>query len=115
MRIADELARIRAGSVPTPEPPPWWSITPEPRFGIPPRLLFELRRRFPTSLWPPFRRVDPMLVGDVAAAQAVPERVRRWGPILNDYLASVAASPAEQGSGPVIFAPPSDTVLPPVA
>ena len=32
---------------PDPRPPPWWSITPEARFGIPPRLLYELRRRFP--------------------------------------------------------------------
>ena len=94
VRIADELARIRAGSVPIPEPPPWWSVTPKARFGIPPRLLYELRRRFPTSLWPPFRRVDPMLVGDVAAAQEVPERVRRWGPILDEYLASIPAGPA---------------------
>lgn len=115
VRIADELARVHAGSVPIPEPPPWWSITPEARFGIPPRLLYELRSRFPTSLWPPFRRVDPMLVGDVAAAQGVPERVRRWGPILDDYLASVPASPAAEGSGPVLVAPPSDAVPPAVA
>jgi surface carbohydrate biosynthesis protein len=109
VRIADELALIRAGSVPVPEPPPWWSVTPEARFGIPPRLFYELRRRFPTSLWPPFRRVDPMLVGDVAAAREVPDRVRRWGPILDAYLASGAAGPAVD-SGSVIRSagPPSD-------
>jgi surface carbohydrate biosynthesis protein len=112
VRIADELARIRAGSVPTPEPPPWRSITPEARFGVPPRLLYEVRRRFPTSLWPPFRRIDPLLAGDVAAAEEVPERVRRWGPILDEYLASVPASPAEEDSGPVLVATPSDPVLP---
>ena len=110
VRIADELARIRAGSVPIPEPPPWWSITPEARFGIPPRLLYELRRRFPTSLWPPFRRADPMLVGDVAAAQEVPERVRRWGPILDEYLASVDAGPTVEGSGADRVAPSSGAV-----
>jgi hypothetical protein len=108
LRIADELARIRAGSAPIPEPPPWWSITKGARFGIPPRIWYELRRRFPTSLWPPFRRVDPELRGDVAAAQEVPERIRRWGPILDEYLASVAASPAAESSGLVAVAPPSD-------
>lgn len=101
VRIADELARIRTGSVPIPEPPPWWTITPEARVGIPPRVLYELRRRFPTSLWPPFRRLDPMLAGDVAAAQAVPERVRRWGPILDPYLASIPMSP-DEASGPAL-------------
>ena len=115
LRIADELARIRAGSAGIPEPPPWWSVTPRARFGVPPRIWYELRRRFPTSLWPPFRRVDPELLGDVAAAQAVPERVRRWGPILDEYLASVAAGPAAEGSGPVAVAPPSDARPAPAA
>jgi surface carbohydrate biosynthesis protein len=100
VRIADELARIRAGSVPIPEPPPWWSVTPEARFGMPKRLLYELRRHFPPSLWPAFRRVDPMLVGDAAAAREVPERVRRWGPILDEYLESVPLSPVAEASGP---------------
>jgi surface carbohydrate biosynthesis protein len=115
LRIADELARIRAGSAPIPEPPPWWSITRGAPFGIPPRIWYELRRRFPTSLWPPFRRVDPELLGDVAAAQGVPDRVRRWGPILDAYLASVAASPAAEGSGPVAVAPPNDARPAPAA
>ena len=99
VRIADQLARIRAGSAPVPEPAPWRSITPETRFGIPSRLLYEARRRFPTPLWPPFRRVDPMLVGDVAAAREVPERVQRWGPILDAYLSSIPMSQAAEGSG----------------
>jgi len=94
VRIADELAAIRSGSVPVPDPPPWRSITPEVHSAIPPRLLYELRRRFPTSLWLPFRRVDPMLVGDVAAAHHVPERVLRWGPILDEYLESIPLSRA---------------------
>lgn len=115
LRIADELARIRAGSARIPEPPPWWSVTPRARFGVPPRIWYELRRRFPISLWPPFRRVDPELLGDVAAAQAVPERVRRWGPILDEYLASVAAGPAAEGSGPVAVAPPNDARPAPAA
>jgi surface carbohydrate biosynthesis protein len=88
IRIADELARIRAGVVPIPEPPPWWTITPKAPFGLPQRLHYELRRHFPTSLWPPLRRVHAMYVRDVAAAQEVPARIRRWGPILEDYLAS---------------------------
>jgi surface carbohydrate biosynthesis protein len=108
LRIADELARIRAGKARIPEPPPWWSITKGARFGIPPRIWYELRKRFPTSLWPPFWRVDPEVRGDVAAAQEVPERVRRWGPILDEYLASGAASPALEGTGDVAVAPPSD-------
>jgi hypothetical protein len=108
LRIADELARIRAGSVPVPEPPPWWSVTPKGPFGVPPRVWHELRRRFPTSMWPPFRRVDPELLGDVAAAYEVPERVRRWEPILDEYLASVAAGSAPEGAGPVAVAPKGD-------
>jgi hypothetical protein len=114
LRIADELARIRAGSARIPEPPPWWSVTPRARFGVPPRIWYELRRRFPTSLWPPFRRVDPELLGDVAAAQAVPERVQRWGPILDEYLASVDG-PAAEDSGPVAVASPSDARPAPAA
>ncbi len=89
VRIADQLARIHARTVPVPEPPPWWSVTPEPRLGMPRRAYYHLRRGFPTSLWPPFRRVDPTIAGDVAAAAEVPERVRRWGPILDPYLASL--------------------------
>ena len=114
LRIADELARIRAGSAPIPEPPPWWSVTPRAPFGVPPRIWHELRRRFPTSLWPPFRRIDPELLGDVAAAQAVPERVGRWGPILDEYLASVATGPGAEGSGPIPVAPATDARPAPV-
>lgn len=102
VRIADELARILARSVPIPEPPPWWSIAPEARFGMPRRLLYELRRRFPTSVWPAFRRVDPMLVQDVAAVREVPDRVRRWGPILDTYLASIPMRVANQVSEPAL-------------
>ena len=110
LRLADELARIRAGAAPIPEPPPWWSITPEAPLGLPRRLYFELRRRFPTSLWPPFRRVDPELLGDVAAAQAGPERIRRWGPILDEYLASDAQSSSRtEDFRPLAVGPPGET------
>lgn len=87
--IADQLARIRHRQVPIPAPAPWRSITLPSNYRLPPRLVFELRRHVINVLRPSTRRpIEAELRDDVAAAREVPARVKRWQPILADYLAS---------------------------
>jgi hypothetical protein len=95
LRIADRIASVRRGTVPTPQPAPWPSITLPGHHPQRERLLFELRRRA-SSLLPVAADalVEPESRDDVAAVREVPERTRRWQPILDDYLESVERATA---------------------
>jgi len=90
LRIADHLAAVHRGAVPVPPPAPWQSITLPSRYPLPRRVLFELRRhvlpRLPAPASPPIQAES---LEDVAAMSEVPARVRRWQPILDEYLASL--------------------------
>jgi surface carbohydrate biosynthesis protein len=85
LAIADRIAAIRRREVPVPRPAPWRSLVAAGRYGLPPRLTMELRRRFPGIRVPTRRRIAAELRGDVAAAAEVPARVRRWRQVLEGY------------------------------
>ena len=95
VRIADHLAAIRRGTVTTPSPAPWRSITLPGGHPLPERILFELRRHIPGPSRAPARlAIDPESLGDVAALADLPDRVRRWQPILDGYLDSLREATA---------------------
>jgi surface carbohydrate biosynthesis protein len=88
LRIADELAAICRGSVPIPEPAPWRSITLPGRLPLPRRLQFEMRRHI-APLAPGRPEAAPWILKNVAAMNEVPDRVKRWGSLLDGYLTSL--------------------------
>lgn len=91
--VADQLARVCRRQVPIPAQAPWRSVTLPSKYHLPARLAFELRRHVITMVLPPVNRpIEDELRADVAAEREVPERVRRWEPILADYLATRGAA-----------------------
>jgi surface carbohydrate biosynthesis protein len=93
--IADQIAAIRRGAVPVPAPAPWRSITLPSRYPLPGRVVYELRRHLRPLLPPPASpAVEAESLEDVAAVREVPDRVRRWQSLLDDYLASLEEATA---------------------
>jgi hypothetical protein len=88
LRLADELAHVRRREVAVPPPAAWTSVTLPGR--LPRRLAFEFRRH--VRPWFGSRRPGDTTLQRLAATamREIPDRVARWRPILDPYLASIA-------------------------
>jgi hypothetical protein len=90
VRIADRLADIVRGRAVVPPVAPLWSVTLPADRPLSRRLVIGMRQSL-APLFPPRPRpaVDPESRADVLALDEVPERVARWRPILDPYLAAL--------------------------
>jgi hypothetical protein len=86
--IADQLARIRRREVPVPSRASWQSLTVPSLRPVPRRVAFEFRRHVRTRFQTLPREIPGETRQDVAAVQEIPDRVRRWGTVLDDYLSA---------------------------
>lgn len=90
--IADQLALIRDGTVPSPPPAPWRSITLPSRWPVPPLAVYAIRRYLKPLLPAATTAMADEYRPDVAAMVTIPDLMRRWQPIIDPYLAAIERS-----------------------
>ena len=86
--IGDHLARIRAGTAASPGRPPWRAITLPSRWPVPSWAAYGYRRWVKPHLPRAAAPIADEYRADVAAAATILDRVRRWHPFIDPYLAT---------------------------